>query len=135
MTGPEHLLASGAALPGGAVAQMVARRAAEDAERLAQQRRDRRNAGRRARRAKGSGTRAAGATAPTVDAPTAAATPLPHELDGLVWCGRCQRRVTPAVKALHDGDPRAATVEAFAGRRAELGIGGAGAFNPMTAQW
>jgi hypothetical protein len=67
--------------------------------------------------------------------PPEAPDPDAPDVDGLVWCRTCQRRVTPAVRALHRGDQRAATVEAFAARRVQLGIGGADGFNAMTAQW
>lgn len=141
------LVEQGRVDPAGLIAQRVAAEAAQQAERAAQRRRDTRNARRRARRAQGKGTRPAGDSAPepmVVPSPSAAelqaaadAILQSSEPDaaGLVYCRTCRLRVTPAVAALHRGDQRAATVDAFARRRAELGIGVAGEFNPMTAQW
>jgi len=141
--GARRLLELGAASADGVLGQFVAERAAQEAETQQQARVDRRNALRRQRRAArkaGAGTRPAQATAPPAAVPATApvvpvADPDAPDAQGLVWCSSCQRRVLPIVRALHRGDQRAATVEAFAARRAELGIGGAGEFNPMTARW
>lgn len=145
--GARRLLELGAASADGVLGQFVAEQVAQEAAAQAaaqqQARTDRRNALRRKRRAArkaGAGTRPAQATAPSAAVPATApsvpvAGPDTPDAQGLVWCASCQRRVTPAVRALHRGDQRAATVEAFAGRRAELGIGGPGSFNPMTARW
>jgi len=141
--GARRLLELGAASADGVLGQFVAVQAVQEVAAQQQARVDRRNALRRQRRAArkaGAGTRPAQATAPSAAVPATApvvpvADPDAPDAQGLVWCFSCQRRVLPVVRALHRGDQRAATVEAFAARRAELGIGGTGEFNPMTARW
>lgn len=142
-----QLVADGRVSLDGLIARRVALEAEQERAQLLQLRLDARNARRRARRAAGKGTRPAGDSAP---APVVVPAPSAEELQaaaeailqssepdaaGLVWCRTCRLRVTPAVLALHRGDQRAATVDAFAARRAQLGLGVAGEFNPMTAQW